>query len=268
MIKQIMVNTRLGALAIELRDRVGLQVQTWRNLETVGGIANDILARVLVERLCRDAAVFVDVGAHLGSIINGVRQHSLPSQIIAVEAIPEKAKKLAMKFPEVHIHCCAAGDREGEVTFYVDHLQSGYSSLDSAISNRSETKEITVNMKTLDRLVGKAEVDLIKIDVEGAELGVLKGADYLVSQSRPTIMFESGASEMQPYTKAAMWHWFNDHQYELFLPNRVAHDGPGLTLDAFLHAHLYPRLTTNYFAVAAERRAAVRSRARQVLNLN
>ena len=81
-------------------------------------------------------------------------------------------------------------------------------------------------------------------------------------------MFESGAQEMIGFTKADLWHWFKQHDYEILVPNRVAHLAPSLSLEAFLDAHHYPRLTTNYFGIAEERRSLVRLRARSVLGFN
>jgi hypothetical protein len=82
-------------------------------------------------------------------------------------------------------------------------------------------------------------------------------------------MFESGppAENGLAYTKDALWQWFADRDYAVVVPNRVAHDDPGLSRDGFVESHLYPRRTTDYFAVAKERRAEVRERARAILNV-
>lgn len=262
-----LVRTGLGAAALDWRDRVSLHRGVHRNLESVGTDANDMLARVLLERLCCDGGTFVDVGAHIGSIINGVQRRSSPGRVVAVEAIPEKAAMLKKRFPGVTLHACAVGDATGQIDFYVDEARPGYSSLDASLEGRSRTRRITVPIDTLDRLLDHHGVDLIKIDVEGAELGVLRGASSVVAASRPTIMFESGPDEMDGFPKSSLWQWFDDCDYDVLVPNRVAHNGSGMSLEVFVEAHLYPRRTTNYFGIARERRDAVRMRARQVLGL-
>jgi len=64
-----------------------------------------------------------------------------------------------------------------------------------------------------------------------------------------------------------MWRWLEERDVDIVVPNRVAHNGSGLSLDGFLEARLYPRRTTNYFAIPRERRMEIRDRARAVLGL-
>jgi hypothetical protein len=104
----------------------------------------------------------------------------------------------------------------------------------------------------------------MKIDVEGAELGVVRGARRLLAQCRPVIMFESAPHEVLGFTKEALWRCFAEQDYVIVVPNRLAHIDPGLKLDGFLESHLFPRRTTNYFAVPQERRDEIRGRARHL----
>src|SRR5437868_6005677 len=185
-VAQHIVGTSLGRAAMRARDAIELHTA---DAETVGCVANDHLAAFLVTRLCRRH--FVDVSAHIGSIIAEVD----PSiRITAIEPIPEKAERLRKKFPTVELHQCALSDHEGHAPFFVNPRASGYSSLDSGAG----TVEINVPVKRLDALV--SEPDVVKIDVEGAELGVLRGCEKL--ETRPVYMFESGPQEVLGYTKA------------------------------------------------------------------
>lgn len=265
--KAALLKTPLGPLAQAVRDRIALLRAAGSTPETLGAMANDVLARRLLERLCRDGGRFVDVGAHIGSVISGVRQNSRPSEIIAIEAIPEKAARLRKRFPGVTIHCCAVGDKEGQISFFIADKQSGYSSLDGELARRQgNVREINVPIHRLDTLLTPEGIDLVKIDVEGAELGVLRGAEVIVARARPTIMFESGAEEMAGFSKSAMWGWLDARDYAVVTPSRVAHVDGGLDDRGFAEAHLYPPRTTNYFAIARERRDEVRVRARAVLD--
>ena len=266
--KQALVGTLLGAIAQQWRDRLDLLRAGRGSGEAVGTVANDTLARVLLERLCADGAGFIDVGAHIGSVIDGVRRHSRPGRIVAVEAIPEKADALRRKFPGIELHCCAVGEEEGEVSFFIDVNRTGYSSLEREFaSGGGEVRELSVPIKRLDALTDPQLIDIIKIDVEGAELGVLRGATRIIAASRPTIMFESAPRESARYGHDALWQWFADNDYAVVVPNRVAHLDEGLGQAGFVEAHLYPRRTTNYFGIPRERRAAIRARARAVLGL-
>lgn len=265
----LIVNNRLGAAARGLRDRWELFRAAAGRVEQVGFLANDYLARLLLERLCLPGRIFIDVGAHIGSVVDGVRRHSRPAHIVAVEAIPEKAAALRRRFPGTTVHALALGEAAGEARFFVAESQSGYSSLDATLSERAaNVRAITVPVERLDALVAAEGVDVVKIDVEGAELGVLRGAEAVVAASRPSILLESGPEAMAAYPKAALWDWADAHDYALLVPDRVAHQDDGLSRDGFLEAHLYPRRTTNYWAIARERRDEVRARARDVLRLD
>jgi FkbM family methyltransferase len=268
--KRAITGTAVGRVALSVRDTLNLVGAAYARPEIAGTMANDHLASQLLCRLCADDMTFLDVGAHIGSIVAAVL-HANPSvKVVAVEAIPEKVAHLRRKFPTVEVLHCAASEKDGETTFFVNTKRSGYSSLGQPSGSAlSEVVEIKVPLRKLDDLVPSGGVDVIKIDVEGAELGVLRGSERIVAESQPTIMFESGpqSEDGLGYTKEALWQWFADRDYAVLVPNRVAHEDPGLSLEGFLESHLYPRRTTNYFAVARKRRLELRDRARVALDI-
>jgi FkbM family methyltransferase len=266
-LKEFVAGHAIGRISKSARDGFSLLHAAWASPESVGTVANDQLAEFLVTRLCKSGKTFLDVGAHIGSIIAAVAHHDRSVTIIAFEAIPEKVLSLHRQFPGVVIHGCALGDREGTVDFFIDTERSGYSSLGRPPAAR--VREITVPMTRADDLVTAKTVDVIKIDVEGAELGVLRGATRLVSENRPVIMFESapGDENRLGYTKESLWEFLARLDYVTLVPNRVAHDDAGLSCEGFIESHLYPRRTTNYFGVPRERRLEIRDRARELLGI-
>ncbi|MGM9486635.1 FkbM family methyltransferase [Ideonella sp. YS5] len=274
--KQWVLGSAIGRLLMSGRDALDLVRAALRTPESVGTIANDQLATLLVTRLPQSGKVFIDVGAHIGSIITAVTQCDASIRVVAVEAIPDKAERLRRKFPNVPVHACAVGDQEGEVSFFIHTRQSGYSSLGRPAADarhgdgRDEgIQEVRVPIRRLDDLVAPEGIDVIKIDVEGAELGVLRGSRRLIGASRPVIMFESGPGDAEGlgFTKPGMWQFFADEGYTLHVPNRVPHNDEGLSLEGFVESHTYPRRTTNYFAIPAERRLEIRDRARALLGI-
>lgn len=118
--------------------------------------------------------------------------------------------------------------------------------------------------RRLDSVLADRRVDVLKIDVEGAELGVLRGAAGLLAKERPIVMFESGPEDRLGFTKQAMFEFFDEQGYHLFAPNRLAHTGGAMTLDAFLDSHEHPGRTTNYFALPRERAEEIRQVARTI----
>ena len=269
--KQWVLGSALGRMLMSGRDTLELVRAALRSPESVGTLANDQLATLLVTRLCQPSKTFIDVGAHIGSIITAVAQRDPSIKIVAIEAIPEKADRLRRKFPNVPVHACAVGDQEGEVSFFINTRASGYSSLGQPAEGHDEgIQEVRVPIRRLDDLVAPEGIDVIKIDVEGAELGVLRGCPKLLAASRPVIMFESGPGDAEGlgFTKPAMWQFFADQRYTLHVPNRVAHNDGGLSVEGFVESHAYPRRTTNYIAIPAERRVEIRDRARSLLGIS
>lgn len=138
---------------------------------------------------------FVDVGANVGiySLIAS-RHVGDAGRVLAIEASPATFEKLRVveSDPRRNIVArhCAVADAVGVTSFFIgpgDH--SGMSSLRDL--GTAATQRISVPTETLDRLLADWEqVRLIKIDVEGAELGVLRGAAGVIDRHRPVLLLE------------------------------------------------------------------------------
>ncbi len=258
-LKRSLLASPLGHLLIDARS-------AWQRLrapaEQAGFLAQAALAERILPRLANGGA-FVDVGSHIGSVISAVRRASPGTPIIAIEAVPEKAAALQRLYPDAKVYAVAAGERDDEVEFTVDDERPGFSGLGIPGGRR-----IRVSLRQLDALLAEtSKIDILKIDVEGAELGVLRGAAETLRRWRPIVLFESGLREVLGYTQRDLFGWFEALDYQIFVPNRVAHDGPSLSLEGFLEAHHYPRRTLNFFAVPRERRTEARDRARRALGI-
>jgi hypothetical protein len=111
-------------------------------------------------------------------------------------------------------------------------------------------------------------VDVVKIDVECAEVGVLRGGRRVLQVCRPIVLFESGPplENALGYTKDQLWIELAELDYVIVILIRLPHEDHPLDQAGFIEAHAYPRRTTNYFAVPRERRFAIREHARAILN--
>ena len=81
------------------------------------------------------------------------------------------------------------------------------------------TREIPVRCRPLDQVVealGLRRVDLVKVDVEGAELGMLAGAERTVSAFRPMLLIEIEERHTARYghTPDAVIAWFAERAYQ------------------------------------------------------
>lgn len=237
------------------------------NPEQASSVANGILADRLIQRICVPGGTFLDVGAHIGSVLASVHSFNKKVDICAFEADPSKAQILRKKFPFCRLFEVAVGESEGRAEFFLNPKASGYNSLVS--QSAADQPTITVRVAALDDLLPDGQVDVIKIDIEGAELGALRGGENLIRRNKPTIMFESVGTGINSlgYSPALLWEWFNDMEYAIFTPDRLAHNAPSLGLEAFLDAHEYPFRTHNYFAVSRDRRTEIRDRAREIIGV-
>lgn len=112
--------------------------------------------------------------------------------VIAIEPNPLNARFLRInlkmnKVDKVSLIEAATGSSSDEVKLYLSNL-SGRSSV-----IRKTAKYICVKQIKLDDLIPALvrHVDFIKIDVEGAELEVLKGASKLVKRDKPVLIIET-----------------------------------------------------------------------------
>lgn len=168
----------------------------------------------MLASLVRAGDVVADLGANLGLYVRFLLSHAGASRVLAFEPWAENRKLLAENIRlggvegSVALLPYAVGDVDAEVYFQVDDVQSASGSLDSVrLGEPSEGRanlrlpplSIRVPCRTLDNLIDSGEIpepDVLKIDVEGAEVRALKGADGLLRRRRPRILVElHGARE-------------------------------------------------------------------------
>jgi len=140
--------------------------------------------------------VVIDVGAHLGSFtIRAAKMVRPKGLVVALEPYPENYELLKTNVRLLHTPSniisvrTALGDREGFADLF---LNGGYMGHSSIITRK--TKSIKVPITTLDRLVtelGIEHVDFVKIDVEGAEYDVLKGAENTLKSNDIRLSMET-----------------------------------------------------------------------------
>lgn len=155
---------------------------------------------VMYETL-RDSSNVIDIGAHKGSVLRWVTRLAPHGQHMAIEPLPFFAAVLRREYPEVAVHGVALSDRAGEATFMHvvnNPAYSGFRRQDS-YPQPPIIEELHVPTVRLDDLVpDTASIDFIKIDVEGAELQVLRGAAHTLARTRAVIVCEHVGSPEVP----------------------------------------------------------------------
>ena len=132
----------------------------------------------------------LDIGAWNGFWTKNVKEIWPSAHYTCIEAGPKHEKKLKDIADLYHIE--VLGDSNREVKMYLREIDKG--SRKKVTYTKGSTlfgifKDFEIRqMKTLDRLVGKdAEFDLIKQDVQGAEIMVMQGAPDIFTRAKYVI---------------------------------------------------------------------------------
>lgn len=164
----------------------------------------DRYTMLIMQMVLRDGLNCVDVGAHVGEILREMVRLSPSGNRYAFEPIPNLYQQISgcEGFRNVKIMDVALSDTSGEATFYWVVNDPAYSGLKQRRYDRPdpELSEIAVRKQRLDDIVPPdMAIDFIKIDVEGGELPVMRGAKRILTQCRPYIVFESGKGASDRY---------------------------------------------------------------------
>jgi FkbM family methyltransferase len=213
--------------------------------------------RSLMRRTITAEMNCIDVGCHLGSVLHEITRLSTNGKHIAIEPVPYKAAWLRRRFPAVEVHEIVLGEEEATVELFYDPRQSGFSSLGRHAHLGEATRVITVACKRLDDIVPAGRpIGFLKVDVEGAEFHVLRGARRLLRESQPVVLFECTRTMIAPLGLSAHQVFSlltEEIRYDIFLLKDWLSGGLPLDLPSFEASMVYPFQAFNYVAVPQSR---------------
>jgi FkbM family methyltransferase len=160
-------------------------------LETNGELA-------FLQRNIADFKTVFDVGANVGEwslLVNGLRPEA---SVYSFEPVGATYQKLASQNfnQNTKLYNLALGDSVGETEFFINADDSTLNSAYNRNDNRGASEK--VKMDTVDNfcMVNKIEkIDFLKIDVEGYELAVLRGAKKMIADHKiGVVQFEYGGT--------------------------------------------------------------------------
>jgi len=152
----------------------------------------DMLVTEAICRLLDSSELAVDIGANIGQMTNLMRHRSgKGGKVVAFEPHPELFAELKfnvetlaqpIRYASAQLHNLALSNKEGDAFLDLGTAWStnrGVAKIASSEPNGSHQK-VPVKIATLDQVLGEQSVGVCKIDVEGHELLVLRGASSLL----------------------------------------------------------------------------------------
>ena len=152
-----------------------------------------------LKTLVRPGAVVYDIGSNVGFLAMIAARLVGPSgRVLAFEPLPENFERLKHNaglnhFDNIQAFNLALADYDGAASFLTSRecTWGKLASVQGTVGAESGRRE--VNVACLDSIAERERLpapDLIKIDVEGAEVEVLEGAKMTIQKSRPILMIE------------------------------------------------------------------------------
>lgn len=217
----------------------------------------DVQTKQIIQQVCKADSNTIDVGTHTGDILDLLIQKSPNGVHFGFEPIPVLYKALLKKYngnDQVQLFDVALTNEAGETSFNYVTSNPSYSGIKKRKYDRSNETDtvITVKQNLLDELIlpFNKKIDFIKIDVEGGEMAVLKGASALIQRDHPIIVFECGLGGTDVYdtTPEQLFDFFLEQGYRISLMKDFLQSKNFFSKQAFAEQY-YQKL--NYYFVAS-----------------
>lgn len=175
-----------------------------------------VLEMDIFKQVCVPGSVIIEAGANIGAHTVGLARLAGPEgRVLAFE--PQRlvfqtlcANVALNSLVNVDCYWAALGSQEGVVT--VPEADPNQPSNFGGVSLLGAGKGIPISCLTLDRFVGLPRVNLVKIDVEGMEGAVLRGAEQILKKFKPLLYVENDRADLSE----ALIRQISGYGYRLF----------------------------------------------------
>lgn len=182
-------------------------------------------------QILKPGMTFADIGANIGIYsMLGARLVGQSGHVLCFEPNSENCRLIMLSahrnnLQNLSMYPFALGDKLGHVLFST-HIGSNGGLIPNTQDSLSSTSCVVAPILRLDDVL-RTKVDCIKMDVEGAEGLVVKGANHLIETYRPLITSEF-SMEMLPRvsgtTGIEYLQYFTDKRYKVFLIERYSQE--------------------------------------------
>ena len=203
-------------------------VLKWQDLSVSG--EKSLIELVRGKAIWSHNPVLFDVGANIGDYSRALVEAFPGGRIFAFEPNPNTFAILKLDLAGSRVNCIPAGlgssAGAGALHVYPDNLITGHASRCAEVFTQfhgcTEPEKVPFTVTTLDSFCEEhaiTRIDLLKIDTEGYELDVLKGARRMLEQNRiGMIQFEFGECDL--YTRIFLRDFYDAlPQYRFFRLN-------------------------------------------------
>lgn len=169
-----------------------------------------------------DPVTVIDVGANIGEVSFGFAKRFPHAVIFGFEPHPLTFQNLKLNealnsFGNIHFLNLGLGSEKGEVHF--EEREIGNPGMNRVTSDPEKSAH-RISITTLDSFAKEnqlSSVSIIKIDVEGYEHEVLKGADNLLTTYKPMLFIELDDSNLmeQGSNAASFIEFLESYRYEI-----------------------------------------------------
>ena len=141
----------------------------------------------ILEQVLKEGDVFIDIGANVGTLTcRAAELVGSSGKVFSFEADPTLAKCLLDNvrlniFNNVDVHSCAVGEKNSTISFLQNKSDDR--------GRVAESGNVNIPLKKLDDVIpSDLDITMVKIDVEGYENMVLKGAKNVLSKANFVLM--------------------------------------------------------------------------------
>lgn len=150
----------------------------------------------VIRQHLRPGDIACDIGAHKGAFTFWLSRWCRDGRVVAFEPQPELARALANVCQSIglsNVNVIAKGvySRSGNRDLFVPEGHQPGASFTQMAKEAKSFMTFNVPVVTLDEYFDASDrIALLKVDVEGAEFEVLKGAERILRQHAPLLVFE------------------------------------------------------------------------------
>ena len=168
----------------------------------------------------------IDIGAHMGLFSVWAASYAGPSgKVYSFEPAPSTFKILNRTARINHLENvivpvnAAVGEKRGTTKFYIADAAGDNS---NSLVNYGDNihKEYSVSVESVDEFTKEkgVKVDFLKIDAEGAELSVLKGAKNVLTQQKPICILAMHPASILKFgdTNESIWDYIQTFGYSIW----------------------------------------------------